>query len=215
MNKFLIGIITIGLSISLFYGLQWWNAAGAVEKVSQEEISTWEEASTEINEMAVMDGPDRKTAGEEKVYSEQVSTYEKGEQMGRLIIPMLNKGYTTYWGADEDSLKRGVGMYVSEWTTTPDEKGHTVLSGHRETVFTNLGDIKQGDSLFYEYEQKRYEYKVEKTWITDADDRSVIVDKKDPTLTLTTCYPFNFVGDAPERYIIQASLVHVSEMDGL
>lgn len=212
MNKFLIGIITIGLSIFLFYGFQWWNAAGAVEKVSEEEIGTWQEKSEKVDEMTVMDGPDRKPAEEEKTYTEDVSAYQKGEEMGRLIIPFLNKGYKTYWGAGEDSLKRGVGMYVSEWTTTPDEKGHTVLSGHRETVFTNLGDINEGDSLYYEYEQKRYEYKVDKTWVTDAGDRSVIVDKDEPTLTLTTCYPFNFVGDAPERYIIQASLVNVSDM---
>ena len=45
-----------------------------------------------------------------------------------------------------------------------------------------------------------------KHWITDAEDRTVIVEKDKPTLTLTTCYPFNYIGDAPDRYIIEASL---------
>ena len=46
-----------------------------------------------------------------------------------------------------------------------------------------------------------------KHWITDAEDRTVIVEKDKPTLTLTTCYPFNYIGDAPDRYIIEASLI--------
>lgn len=147
------------------------------------------------------------------VYTEDIDTYEKGEETGRLIIPHLEKGYTTYWGADDESLDRGVGMYVSEWTTTPDQKRHTVLSGHRETVFTNLGDIEEGESIFYEFDGRRYEYEVEKSWVTDEDDRTVIVDKEDPTLTLTTCYPFDFVGNAPERYILQSTLVSVQEIE--
>lgn len=122
-------------------------------------------------------------------------------------------GYETFWGADPEVLRQGVGMYVSEWTTTPEEKRHTVLSGHRETVFTELGDVKKGDSIFVEYDGKRYEYKVEKMWVTDADDRSVIVEKDEATLTLSTCYPLDFIGDAPDRYIIQSKLINVNDMD--
>lgn len=44
-------------------------------------------------------------------------------------------------------------------------------------------------------------------WITHADDRTVIVKKEEPTLTLTTCYPFDYIGDAPDRYIIEAKLI--------
>ncbi|SCL86021.1 LPXTG-site transpeptidase family protein [Bacillus wiedmannii] len=46
-----------------------------------------------------------------------------------------------------------------------------------------------------------------KHWITDAEDRTIIVEKDKPTLTLTTCYPFIYIGDAPDRYIIEASLI--------
>ncbi len=48
--------------------------------------------------------------------------------------------------------------------------------------------------------------KFKKTWITHADDRTVIIKKEEPILTLTTCYPFNYIGDAPDRYIIEAKL---------
>lgn len=51
----------------------------------------------------------------------------------------------------------------------------------------------------------RRKCKINKHWITDAEDRTVIVEKDEPTLT--TCYPFNYIGDAPDRYIIEASLI--------
>lgn len=52
-----------------------------------------------------------------------------------------------------------------------------------------------------------YTYEIQKMWITHADDRTVIVKKEEPTLTLTTCYPFDYIGDAPDRYIIEAKLI--------
>lgn len=176
-------------------------------------MDDWHNSAKEKITIGSKKGEESEEQGGEAVYTEDIATYEKGEETGRLIIPHLEKGYTTYWGADDESLDKGVGMYVSEWTTTPDQKRHTVLSGHRETVFTNLGDIEKGESIFYEYDGKRYEYEVEKSWVTDEDDRTVIVDKEDPTLTLTTCYPFDFVGSAPERYILQSTLVSVQEIE--
>jgi sortase A len=101
-------------------------------------------------------------------------------------------------------------MYVSEWTNVPNDLGgHTVLSGHRDTVFTKLGDLEDGDALQVKYGGELFQYQIKKTWITDPDDRSVIVKKEDPTLTLTTCYPLQYLGSAPERYIVQAEKVEV------
>ncbi len=76
------------------------------------------------------------------VMSDEVTGYEQGEEMARLEIPEIENAYKTFWGADDATLKQGVGMYVSEWTTTPDQKRHTVLSGHRDTVFTELESWK-------------------------------------------------------------------------
>ncbi|MFD1065680.1 class D sortase [Oceanobacillus locisalsi] len=133
---------------------------------------------------------------------------EAGSEVATLDIPDMGKRFTTYWGADESTLEQGVGMYVSEWTTVPNrEGGHTVLSGHRDTVFTGLGELGEGDTLEVHYDGETFEYEITKTWITDPDDRSVIVEKDEPTLTLTTCYPFDFIGAAPERYIVEATLV--------
>lgn len=99
-------------------------------------------------------------------------------------------------------------MYVSEWTTVPNrEGGHTVLSRHRDTVFIGPDELGPGDILEIHYNGKTFQYEINETWNTNPDDRTVIVEKEEPTLTLTTCYPFDYIGFAPERYIVQASLV--------
>ena len=132
--------------------------------------------------------------------------HKEGEKVAMLNIPKLKKRFSIYWGADDATLKKGVGMFVSDVTTTPSGGGHTVLSGHRDTVFTDLGQLKEKDTLVLEYDNKTYTYEIQKIWITHADDRTVIIKKEEPILTLTTCYPFDYIGDAPDRYIIEAKL---------
>ncbi|MBU9671833.1 class D sortase [Planococcus sp. CP5-4] len=215
MNKVYTIIIVAGLLMSGYFGFQWWQSSQAAETVSLEEIEGWNHIASSSME------PSNEPASESSlttvqepppIMSNDMNDYEQGEEVGRLVIPAIETGYATYWGADEATLDQGVGMYVSEWTTTPDQQRHTVLSGHRDTVFTGLDEMEKGDSVFLEYEGQRYEYAVEKIWITDAEDRTVIVDKNEATLTLTTCYPFDYIGYAPERYIIQGTLVEIQEM---
>ena len=133
---------------------------------------------------------------------------EKGDEVALLRIPALNKEYLTYWGTEDDALDRGVGMHESQWTTTPEEMGHTLLSGHRDTVFRELGDLETGDEMIVLFNGVTYTYTIDDIWITSADDQSVVVEKEEATLTLSTCYPFHLLGAAPDRYIVQASLSH-------
>ncbi|MEY8749327.1 class D sortase [Alkalicoccobacillus gibsonii] len=188
-----------------YFGFQWINGTQAAESVSQEELKQIEDAKTVTVENEVTETEEEPTT--DPIMSDEIELFDVGSEMSRLIIPKIEKSYKTYWGADDATLKQGVGMYVSQWTTTPDEKRHTVLSGHRDTVFSELGSLNEGDVLYLEYEEQRYEYEISEIWITDADDRTVIVDKDAATLTLTTCYPFEFLGSAPDRYIIQSKLI--------
>ncbi|WP_160723728.1 class D sortase [Bacillus sp. USDA818B3_A] len=130
--------------------------------------------------------------------------YQKGEKIADLIIPSIDSKFPVWLGTDSAILKKGAGMYQSKWTTLPSDRGHTVISGHRDTIFRGLKNIKEGDELIVSFDNELYQYIVNKIWITKKDDHSVIVQKEQPTLTLTTCYPFYFVGNAPNRYIIQA-----------
>ncbi|WP_422392711.1 class D sortase [Mesobacillus harenae] len=127
-----------------------------------------------------------------------------GEEFGTLVIPKLSAELPIFHGTDEDELEKGVGHFAG--SVLPGEKDNSVLSGHRDTVFRELGKVGEGDLLVVNTSAGEFTYKVRKVRIVDADDRTVIVPKPRATLTVTTCYPFNFIGDAPQRYILVADL---------
>jgi sortase A len=80
-------------------------------------------------------------------------------------------------------------MFFSDITIAPDGGGYPVLSGHWDTVFYKLDELKNGDFLNVEYDENIYTYVINKIYITDPEDRTVIVKKDSPTLTLIPCYP--------------------------
>ncbi|MFP7487603.1 class D sortase [Priestia filamentosa] len=190
-------LILSALVLGLNSFWNWYEGRSSARDLTEEEVKQYVNSSTTVN---------KQETTTKQIPSSEVS-HTKGEAVATLVIPTLGQKYTVYWGTDEDSLQKGVGMFVSHLTTTPDGNGHTVLSGHRDTVFTGLDKVKEGNTLIVKYNDQIYTYEVKKTWIVDKDDRSVIVKKDKPTLTLTTCYPFHYVGSAPERYIIQAERI--------
>lgn len=133
-------------------------------------------------------------------------TYPKfGEEMGTLSIPRINADLPIFHGTNEDELSKGIGHYAK--SVLPGEKDNSVLAGHRDTVFRELGKVKIGDQLIVTTSAGKFTYEVRKIRIVDKDDRTVIVPKPRPTLTVSTCYPFRFIGPAPQRYILIAGLV--------
>ncbi|ARJ25460.1 class D sortase (plasmid) [Bacillus mycoides] len=206
-------LIVIGLTIFSYYFLEWYGARQSAESLTTNEAKHYETSTpSKENETTDINQTETETSlqPEEPVQiAASKVNHQLGDKVAYLIIPKIQKKYSVYWGADGKVLKKGVGMFVSDLTTTPSGNGHTVLSGHRDTVFTELGQLKENDQLIVEYENKTYTYRINKHWITDSEDRTVIVDKNEPTLTLTTCYPFDYIGDAPDRYIIESSLFSI------
>lgn len=143
-----------------------------------------------------------KEAEQEELYSEYPGM---GETFGELIIPKISASLPIVEGTDEDELEKGVGHYAN--SVLPGEKDNSVLSGHRDTVFRRLGEVGVGDKLVVKTTAGKFTYKVRQVRIVDADDRTVIVPKPRATLTVTTCYPFDYIGDAPDRYILVATLI--------
>jgi len=129
----------------------------------------------------------------------------EGDIIGNLSIPVLERKLPIIQGTGADELKKGVGHYIQ--SALPGEEDNSVLSGHRETVFTQVGDLKIGDLLIVQTSAGIFTYEVNGARIVHADDKTVIVTTDHAVLTLTTCYPFNFIGSAPDRYIITADLV--------
>jgi sortase A len=128
-----------------------------------------------------------------------------GQVIGTLSIPRIKSTLPIIEGTSDQELKRGVGHYVG--SVLPGFSDNSVLAGHRDSVFRRLGEVKIGDLITVKNDYGTFVYEVHKIRIVKANDRTVIVPTKDAVLTLSTCYPFRFIGNAPKRYVVQAGLV--------
>jgi sortase A len=126
-----------------------------------------------------------------------------GDTIGLLTIPKINSELAIVEGTDPNDLKKGVGHYKGSYF--PGENGQIVLSGHRDTVFRRLGELKPGDIFEVQLANGMSKYELTHTKIVDAEDRTIItLQNTQEELIVITCYPFRFVGNAPQRYIIYA-----------
>lgn len=128
-----------------------------------------------------------------------------GEVIGIITIPKLSAVYPIVQGTDDKDLKKGVGHYVN--SVMPGAKDNSVLAGHRDSVFAKLGQLRHGDEVIIKTSSGTFRYVVSRTRIVLANDRTVIVPTPTATLTLSTCYPFYYIGNAPKRFIVSADLV--------
>ena len=129
----------------------------------------------------------------------------EGDVVGSLSIPALKQKLPIIEGTGDDDLKRGVGHFSQ--SVLPGEQDNCVLSGHRDTVFASLGKLKVGDRLITRTAAGTFTYEIRRIRIVHKDDVSVIVPADHAVLTVSTCYPFHFVGAAPDRYVLVADLV--------
>ena len=116
----------------------------------------------------------------------------------RLEVPVLD-------GTDDRTLDRAVG-YI-EGTAQPGTAGNLGIAGHRDGFFRGLKDLAAGDVIEVDTRQRTDVYRVERTWVVNPEDVSVLDPTSAPALTLVTCYPFYFIGAAPRRFIVRAVLV--------
>lgn len=125
---------------------------------------------------------------------------EPGDYLGQLSIPSIKKKFNIFQGTDNQTLKKGVGHYIG--SVMPGVENNSVLAGHRDTVFSNLGKVKIGAVIRVDMNSGSYRYIVDRIRIVDRNDRTVIVPTSEARLTLSTCYPFSFIGNAPKRYVV-------------
>lgn len=131
----------------------------------------------------------------------------------RLQIPTLSVNVPIQPGIDDGDLNRGAGHYPQ--TPLPGEKGNAALAGHRTvkgkpSYFYSLDKLQAGDPIYVVYADKQVEFKVEKIFVTDPYDLSVLSATDSSMLTLTTCDP---PGTDENRLIVQARLVSISDQN--
>jgi sortase A len=112
---------------------------------------------------------------------------------------------TVVEGSGDAELARSAG-HIEE-TARPGEAGNIGIAGHRDTTFRPLRRLRIGDALLLTTRGHVQEFRVSRLWIVEPRDVHVLHPTGRTTLTLVTCYPFGFVGRAPQRYIVRADLV--------
>ena len=122
--------------------------------------------------------------------------------VGRLTVPRLHLSAIVREGVGKDTLGLAVGHIPG--TAFPGQNGNVAVAGHRDTLFLGLKGIQANDVVKFETLEGSYEYQVKSTEIVTPRDVSVLNAGKYSELTLVTCYPFSYIGPAPDRFIVKA-----------
>lgn len=179
-------------AISIVVGV----AAISYSALSAERAAMWENAELLPAAQAIWSDTSTAKTPPAKIKS--------GQFLGTLEIPSVLMNLNVFQGTDNKTLKKGVGHFLK--SVMPGSANNSVLSGHRDTVFRTLGEVKVGALIFVTVESGTYTYQVTKIRIVGKNDRTVIVPSSRAQLTLSTCYPFRYVGSAPQRYVVIAHL---------
>lgn len=126
------------------------------------------------------------------------------EPLALLRIDRIKLEVPVFDGTDDRILDRGLGRI--EGTARIGESGNVGIAGHRDGFFRGLKDINLGDTMVLETATASQTYVIDSIKLVTPDDVSVLKREETPALTLVTCYPFYFIGSAPQRFIVHASL---------
>ena len=125
-----------------------------------------------------------------------------GEMIGRLDIPRIDISVVVVEGTDSSLLDVAAGHIAG--TALPGAAGNIGIAAHRDTFFRSLQNIQPNDRLSIRTAEGVFEYGVESTEVVEPSDIGVLRQTADDELTLVTCYPFNYIGAAPKRFIVHA-----------
>lgn len=152
-----------------------------------------------------------KFSPDQTLWSEKaIGKFEKAKTtdavpLALLRIERLNIDAPIYSGTSRKTLDRGLGAVAG--TASPGEVGNIGLSGHRDSYFRPLKDVKLGDNIEMLTPGGIQYFEVSDISIVDALDVSVLDPTDTTVLTLITCHPFYYQGYAPDRYIVRATPV--------
>jgi sortase A len=208
-------LLVIGLGLLAIYGLARIHGAlssrAAIEQFEQQKrvnpTSTPAERAAEPRAAEPKAAPPDFMSWSEKrveAYKESL-TQNSAAPSAILRIPAIRLEAPVLEGTDDVTLNRGIGRIAG--TAQIGQDGNIGLAGHRDGFFRGLKDVKVGDELQLEGRDSTDTYVVDQIQIVKPTDVQVLQPRSRPSLTLVTCYPFYYIGSAPERYIVHASRI--------
>jgi sortase A len=176
-------------------GLVWWGAYQlGVTSSAQEDLQRF---------AALRVAPDQSLWSPQRVSAwRQALSAPAPDPLAVLRVPKIRLEVAVLPGTDDRTLDRSVGHI--EGTSQPGTDGNVGIAGHRDGFFRGLKDLVTGDLIELDTVQGTEAYRVERTWVVSPEDVSVLDATSTRALTLVTCYPFYFVGSAPDRFIVRA-----------
>jgi sortase A len=126
----------------------------------------------------------------------------EGDVIGEIQVPRLGLNVIVVQGDSFANLRRAVGHLAK--SALPGEMGNVALAGHRDTFFRPLRNIQLGDEIRFKTRERSFEYRVESIEVVAPTDIRVLESSTGHELTLLTCFPFHYVGPAPNRFVVRA-----------
>jgi len=139
------------------------------------------------------------------VASRYFDPYKLGDPVAKLRLPRLDTTLYVVEGTDQKDLKKGPGHMPG--TALPGVNGNCVIAGHRDTHFRPLQNIREGDEVVLDTRYGTFRYKVRSMEVISPTNVASLRPTQNAVLHLITCYPFNYVGHAPKRMVIEADLM--------
>jgi sortase A len=140
----------------------------------------------------------------QQIDSDPSETSAPGYALAKLTIPRLGTELYVFEGDGVHDLSRGPGHLSG--TALPGSRGNCVIAGHRDTHFHVLMEIREGDDIVLQTRDAEYHYRVKRTKVVAPENMSSLQPTSDAELNLITCYPFTYLGTAPQRFIVEALL---------
>jgi sortase A len=125
-----------------------------------------------------------------------------GSAIGRISIPRLHLTAMVEEGTDNATLRQAVGHIPS--TVLPGQRGNVAISGHRDSFFRGLEDLRKNDEVEFSTPKGTFRYEIESLVVVEPQNTSVLASSAENTLTIVTCYPFHYIGSAPKRFVARA-----------
>jgi sortase A len=193
---------TVGaLLVALYFGAQAWGEWARERGVSMFIEAQQSDASPRVawEPPAEVDVPDAVAVAVQSPNEAVIAV---------LRIPGIELVVPVNYGTEDQALRRGAGLI--EGTALPGTSGNVAIAAHRDTFFRGLKDLVLGDLIELDSRERTQTYRVIGLSVVEPTDVQVLADTGEPVLTLVTCYPFYFVGNAPQRFVVRAVADNVS-----
>jgi sortase A len=202
-------MLATGLTLLAVWGGAWTyrtvSSRAAVKRFEADQAQSSGVNSATVNDPASGSQVDFSLWSAKRVEAYKDSLVKKGDRpLAVLRIPKIHLEVPVYNDTDDLTLNRGVGRILG--TAQVGKGGNLGIAGHRDGFFRGLKDLAPGDEIALVGVSQSDVYAVEKIQIVNPEDVSVLSPTRVPSLTLVTCFPFYYVGSAPQRFIVHASL---------